>query len=202
MDTERVGWTGYDRAAGVVSLALMAGYFVDPIQAAVVAALSVALEPLAVAVPFSVLVVLLAGTNGVYTAILQVKLRNQDRIDDLQDRMKTLRERLEEANGEQADLADHQRELARTWTALMKSSLRPMAWSMLVTVPAFLWLRWVFVAAAPGLAPAAVFIPLLGHTPWTATLVGPIKLWLVWYVGASLSTGYVARKAVGRVAGA
>lgn len=206
MESERRdGWTGYDRAAGLVAALLAAGYVVQPIQEVVVAAFSAVLVPLSVVLPFSVLMVLLAGTNGIYTAFLQVRLRNQDRIDGLQERMETLQERVESAGGTDDEapdeLDDVRHELTRTWAALLKQNLRPMVWSMLVTIPAFLWLRWVFVAPAAGFAPAAVFVPLLGQVPWTATVVGPVKLWLAWYFGASISTGFVARRVVGRVAG-
>ncbi|WP_435179872.1 hypothetical protein [Halorussus sp. AFM4] len=58
----------------------------------------------------------------------------------------------------------------------------------------------MFVAPSAAVAPAALALPVVGQVAWTATLVGPLKVWLAWYVGCSLSTGLVARKVVARLA--
>lgn len=83
---------------------------------------------------------------------------------------------------------------------MVKGSFRPMVWSLLVTAPVFIWLRWVFTSPATAIVPVAFFLPVVGHVAWTATVVGPLKVWLVWYIGASASSGYVGRKIVRRVA--
>lgn len=205
MTTESSRWTGYDKLAGLVALALMAGYHVTPIQRAVAAAMQAMLGPATTILPFSVLVLLLAGTTGLSSAVLQVKLRNQERIERLQERMSDLRDRLESArenDDEDAidDIRAEQQDLAGEYLAAMKTQLRPAVWSMLVTLPVFLWLRWVFVAPSAAVAPAAFAIPLVGHVAWTATLVGPLQVWLAWYLGCSITTGLLARKAVARLA--
>ncbi|WP_132057387.1 DUF106 domain-containing protein [Halorussus amylolyticus] len=206
MTTESRGWTRYDKLAGLAALALLSGYYVDPIQAAVGTGLHAILAPAAALVPFSVLILLLAGTTGVSSAILNVKLRNQDRMDDLQERMADLRERLDSARERDdedtiEDLRAEQQDVMMDWMSAMKTQLRPAAWSMLISIPTFLWLRWVFLAPSVAVAPAAFALPLVGHVAWTATVIGPLKVWLVWYVGCSISTGIVARKVAARVAG-
>ncbi|UPV73112.1 EMC3/TMCO1 family protein [Halorussus limi] len=198
-------WTGYDKLAGLVALALMAGYYVTPIQQTVGGAMHAMLGPATTILPFSVLILLLAGTTGLSSAVLQTKLRNRERMERLQERMSDLRDRLEstrERDDEDAveELRAEQRDLTGEYLAAMKTQLRPAVWSMLVSVPVFLWLRWVFVAPSVAVAPAAFALPLVGHVAWTATLVGPLKVWLAWYVGCSLSTGLLARKAVARLA--
>lgn len=205
MATESGSWSGYDKLAGLVVLALFAGYHVQPIQEVVGTGMHAILAPAASFVPFSILMLLLAGTTGVSSAILNVKLRNQDRLDELRDRMTEIREGLEsahESDDEDAieDLRAEQQELATDWLTAMKAQFRPAVWSMLVSLPAFLWLRWVFLAPSVAIAPAAFALPLVGHVAWTATVVGPLKVWLAWYVGCSVSTGIVARKVVARAA--
>ncbi len=199
------GWTGYDKLAGLLALVLMAGYYVTPIQQAVAGAVHAMLGPATTILPFSVLVLLLAGTTGLSSALLQTKLRNRERMERLQERMSDLRDQLESARErddeeELAELREEQQDLTVEYLAAMKTQLRPAAWSMLVSIPAFLWLRWVFLAPSVAVAPAAFALPLVGHVAWTATVVGPLKVWLAWYVGCSLSTGLLARKAVARLA--
>ncbi|MFC4408073.1 DUF106 domain-containing protein [Haloarchaeobius iranensis] len=204
VDTDDAGWTTADRVAGLLALVLATGYVLPPIQGAVATAWSAVLAPLAVILPFSVLLCLLAGVNGLFTAIAQVKLRDSERVERFQARTEELQARLRAAREADDltvdDLDEEQHELNRTMVAMLKTNFRPLVWSMLVTIPTFLWLRWVFLAPAAGIAPAMVFVPLVGQLSWTATVVGPVKLWLAWYFGASLSSGFVARRLVRRVA--
>lgn len=201
--TDDGSWSTYDKLAGLFALALFSGYFLQPVESAVVASVSPVLSALAVWVPFSLFVIVLAGTTGLYTAILQTKLRDTERLERLQQRMKTLQERLKTAredgdDEELEDLRSEQQELMVKQLGLMKESVRPMVWSLLVTAPVFLWLRWAVTSPAAAVAPVGFFLPLLGHVAWTATVVGPLQVWLVWYVGASISSSYVARKVVQR----
>lgn len=201
--TDEGGWSTADGVAGLLAVVLGTGYVLSPIQHTVATVLSTVLTPLAVVLPFSMLLCLLAGTNGVFTALLQARLRDSERVDRLQERTEELQSRIREAREADDlsvdDLDDEQLELNRTMLAMLKANFRPLVWSMLVTIPTFLWLRWVFLAPAAGIAPAMVVVPLVGQLSWTATIVGPVKVWFAWYFGASLSSGFVARRLVRRV---
>jgi uncharacterized membrane protein (DUF106 family) len=101
------------------------------------------LGPAATILPFSALMLLLAGTTGLSSAVLSVKLRSQERMDRLQERMAELRERLEAArkyDDEDAieELQTEQQELTVEYLAAMKTQLCPAVWSMLVSLPVFL----------------------------------------------------------------
>ncbi|WP_227353230.1 DUF106 domain-containing protein [Haladaptatus salinisoli] len=203
--SNRGSWSTHDKLAGLLAVGLFAGYFVRPMESIVVAVVSPVLSPLAVWLPFSLFVFLLAGSTGLYTAVLQAKLRDAEQMERLQRKMKTLRERLQTARDESDDdemerLRSEQRELMHHQVQMMKGNFRPMVWSLLVTAPAFIWLRWVFTSPAAAVAPVAFFLPVVGQVAWTATVVGPLKVWLVWYIGASVSSGYVGRKLVRRAA--
>ncbi|WP_049969481.1 DUF106 domain-containing protein [Haladaptatus cibarius] len=198
-------WSKYDKLAGLLAVGLFTGYFVQPIEAAIVTVVSPLLSPLAVWLPFSLFMFTLAGTTGLYTAILQTKLRDTERMERLQEKMKTLQENVKTARkegdeDELDDLREEQQELMQSQLKMMKSSVRPMVWSLLVTAPAFIWLRWVLTSPAAAITPVAFFFPVIGQIAWTATIVGPLQVWLVWYIGASISSGYVSRKIVQRVA--
>lgn len=199
-------WTLTDKLAALVVFVLAAGYAVAPIRAVVVGALTGLLAPLSVWLPFSALVVGLGGLSGVTSAVARRVVRDADRAERARERVETLRERLADADTDTTPDADDAGDLAATRAELrsetltaLAEDLRPAVYSAAVTIPAFLWLRWVFTAPAAALAPATVLVPFVGPVAWTATLVGPVKLWLVWYLGASLSTGAVARRVVALV---
>jgi len=192
-------WTLTDKLVAALVFLLATGYVVAPIRELVVGTLTGVLGPLSVWLPFSVLVVGLGGLSGVTSAVARRVVRDAERAERARERVEELRERLADSDDELAETRERLR--SETLTALAED-LRPAVYSAAVTIPAFLWLRWVFTAPAAALAPATVIVPFVGPVAWTATLVGPVKLWLVWYLGASLSTGAVARRVVGWVGSA
>ena len=196
-------WTVYDKLAGLLALALMTGYYLAPVQGLVAMTLNVVLSPLATFVPVSILLFGLAGTTGLYSTTLQLLLGDSEKMERLQERIKTLQKRLssptEEDGGGTDALGDEQSELLRSWLAMVKLQFRPLAWSMLLTVPVFLWIRWAMANPAAATIPLALSLPVVGHIALTATLVGPVKVWFVWYIGGSISTSFVSRRVLSRV---
>lgn len=196
-------WTLTDKLVATLVFLLATGYAVAPVRELVVGALTGLLGPLSVWLPFSALVLGLGGLSGVTSAVARRVVRDADRAERARDRVEELRERLADAEGDaDDDLAATRDELRSETLTALAENFRPAVYSAAVTIPAFLWLRWVFTAPAAALAPATVLVPFVGPVAWTATLVGPVKLWLVWYLGASLSTGAVARRVVGWVGSA
>lgn len=194
------GWSTADRAAGVGALVLMTGYQVAGIRNAVGASLDLLLGPVEAAVPFPAMVLLLAVTSALVTTLVQRRLTGGDagteRVEELREEVAAARERGDEAAVEA--LAEEQRQLV---VSTFSSQLRPMAWTMVLTVPVFLWLYWVTLSPTQAVAPVVTVLPYLGDVVWTAKVVGPLRAWMLWYLACSLSTGAAVRRAVGRVAG-
>lgn len=194
------GWTVYDKVVGAFALVLMTGYFLTPIQSVVVATLDVVLSPLAALVPVSVFLFGLAGATGLYLTTLQLLLQDSDAMERLQERMKALQGKLQSSPDDDADaIGDDQRELVQSWMTMLKLQFRPVVWSMLFTIPVFLWIRWAMVNPAAAAIPVALSLPVVGHVALTATLVGPVKVWFVWYLGGSISFSFVSRRVLSRV---
>lgn len=187
-----------DKVAGLVVVALMTGFLFDPIQSVVAALLSLVFHPLSTVLPFSALLSGVGSATGLVTTVIAMRVRDDERAERLKERAGELQERLE--SDEDDDAEELHPELARTQWEMLKTSIRPALWSALVTVPTFLWLRWIFAAPATALAPAVVVLPAVGPVALTATLVGPVKVWLAWYLGASISTRLVARRAIRHLA--
>ncbi|WP_327052374.1 DUF106 domain-containing protein [Halomicrococcus gelatinilyticus] len=159
MVIETGGWTTLDELAGVLAVLLTTGYYVVPVQYAVATVLNVLLGPLATLVPFSVFLLGLSGATGIVSSVLQVRLRDAEALERLQERTKELQERLQDAQGgDAAALADEQHEFVDAWKTMLKLQFRPMVWSMLLTVPTFLWLRWAVTSPA-AFVPAALSLP-------------------------------------------
>lgn len=200
------GWSTYDKAAGVCSLALMSGYYLPEVRNAVGPAVDLVLGPAEALLPFSALLLLLSLTTGVASSVIQTKLLDRGRMDRYKERMTDVQARLKRARERGDDdavdaLQSEQMDLMADQFGMVKSQFRPMVWSMLVSVPVFLWLTWLLLSPPHALASTTVFVPLLGNVAWTAKVVGPVQLWLVWYMVGTLSFGTVSRKVLrGRLA--
>lgn len=193
------GWSTADRAAGVGALVLMTGYQVAGIRNAVGASLDVVLGPVEAVTPFPALVLALAVASAVATTLVQRRLGGDagtDRVAEIREEVAAARERGDEERVQ--ELVAEQKQLV---VSTFASQLRPMAWTMVLTVPVFLWLYWVTLSPTQAVAPVVTVLPYLGDVVWTAKVVGPMRAWMLWYVACSLSTGAAVRRAVGRVAG-
>lgn len=198
MVLESGGWTMYDTAAGVVALVLLSGYHLAPIQQLVVTMLNVLFSPLGTLVPFTVFFFGLAGVTGLSSTVLRHRLQDTAQLERLQSRLTELQEELSTA--EQTDeIPPEHKEFLHSWKEMLKLQLRPMVWSMLVTVPIFLWLRWAMVSPTAAVIPVALTVPVVGPIVLSATLIGPLKVWIVWYLGGSLTTSVVSRRVLSRV---
>jgi uncharacterized membrane protein (DUF106 family) len=194
------GWSTADRAAGVGALVLMTGYQVAGIRNAVGGTLDVVLGPAEAMVPFPALVLLLAVGSAVATTLVRRRLGGDDagteRVDEIREEVAAARERGDEERVQ--ELAEEQKQLV---VSTFSGQLRPMAWTMVLTVPLFLWLYWVTLSPTQAVAPVVTVLPYLGDVVWTAKVVGPMRAWMLWYLACSLSSGAAVRRAVGRVAG-
>lgn len=193
------GWSRLDRAAGACALLLASGYYLSPVRDAVGETMHLLLGPMNAAVPFSLVVLVLALCNGLVSSALRLWLIDSDRLARQRERMQELKDRIEAAR-ERGDeeaiehLSREQRSMMGDVLGAYKQQLRPMAWAMLLTVPVFLWLRWLFLAPVAATTPAGMFIPVLGQIAWTARVIGPIPFWLAWYVSGTLVSSVVSRK--------
>lgn len=194
------GWSRRDIAAGVGALSLVAGYQVSMVRNAVAATLDLAIGPLAAALPFPALVVVLALATTVAATVVRQRT-DRPSMDPFRHRTRELRERLAAARArgddETADrLDDRRRELVGTQALLLTDHLTVLARTMLVTVPVFLYLSWLVVAPAHAAAPLVTVAPVLGDIVWTARIVGPVQAWMTWYALCSIASGLVARRIV------
>lgn len=197
------GWTRRDRIAGVGALCLLASYQVPVMKNTIGSTAHLVFGPVEAALPFGLTVALLAVATTLVSTTLRSRLVDgsgrkqlQERMQRVNDRLSAARERGDEAAVER--LTERQRELMAQQVGAMKGMVRPMVYTMLVTVPVFLWLSWLTVNPAAAVSPAVQFLPFLGRIAWTARLVGPMQVWMVWYFVCSVLSSVLGKRAVRR----
>lgn len=198
------GWRPVDKVAGMGALVLMAGYQVSPIKSTVAGGVNLLLGPVAGVLPFPAVVTLLAVAVAILSTVVRGRLVDQDRVSAHREQMKRVKERLKAAKerGDEAAierLSERQEEMMRKQFGIMKHTFRPMAWTMLVTVPVFLWLSWIVVAPNVAIGTTTPALPMVGRLVWTARIVGPMKLWMAWYLLNMLVSNLLAKRAMKRV---
>lgn len=201
MVLESGGWTVYDTVAGLLAFVLMSGYLLAPVQHLIVTALDLVFTPIVTLLPFTLFFFGLAGVTGVSSTMFRYRLQDSEQLEQLQSRLNELQATLTdqaETDQQPDELSPEHRELMNSWVTMMKLQLRPMVWSMLVTVPIFLWLRWAMMAPTAAAVPVALTLPVVGPVTLSATLIGPIKVWLVGYIGGSISTSVLSRRVLAR----
>jgi uncharacterized membrane protein (DUF106 family) len=79
---------------------------------------------------------------------------------------------------------------------MLKEQFRPMAWIMLLTIPAFLWMYWKLGTGQVPDQELQMVLPLMGETNlWHGqALVFPV--WIIWYMLCSFSFSNIIRKAL------
>ncbi|SFR92613.1 Uncharacterized membrane protein, DUF106 family [Halomicrobium zhouii] len=202
-DDAEVEWTQWDKIAAVGAIAMFAGYSVQSVRGIVGSTIDIFLGPLEAALPFYVVVLILAVLTGLYSTILQDKLMDsevmgqyQERMSDLQERRKDAKERGDDAELER--IQEEQMEAMGDQLGMFKAQFRPMVWIMLLTIPAFLWMYWMIRDGHLETARDTVMVlPLYGEvTDWQEGVVGPLQAWILWYFLCSLGFTQLMRKAL------
>jgi uncharacterized membrane protein (DUF106 family) len=202
-DEEGSNWTTYDKAAAGGAIAMFAGYSIQSVRGAIGSTIDIFLGPLEAAMPFYVVILILALVTGLYSTILQDKLMNTELMGKYQARMQELQDRREAAkergDDEELDrIQEEQMDAMGDQLGMMKAQFRPMVWIMLLTIPAFLWMYWLILDVELGAEASRVMVmPLLGEIEtWQQGVIGPLQAWILWYFLCSLGFSQVMRKAM------
>lgn len=201
-ETPDVAWTVYDKMAIFTLIGLFVGYAFSSARAAIGETINLFLGPLEAALPFYLVILILALLTGLFSSIMQDNLMNPEIMGSYKEKTEKLKERRKEAKerGDDEALDQIQQEQMEMMTenlGMMKAQFRPMIWIMLFTIPVFLWLYWIVRDLGVTVTDPVIVMPFFGElTSWQAGVVGPIEVWLVWYFICSLGFTQILRKAL------
>ena len=198
---EGQGWSVYDKAAAVVTLGLFAGYSLRQVRNLIGGTIDILLGPLDAALPFYVVVMVLALLTGLYSTLLQANLMDMEKMSEYQQRMKSIQERQKKAKEEGDEekieaIRQEQMEAMGDQLGMFKLQFRPMVWIMLLTIPVFLWMYWMILEDHIAGLEQQIVVPFVGDATWQQGIAGPIQLWIVWYFLCSMAFTQIIRKAL------
>ncbi|WP_135304140.1 DUF106 domain-containing protein [Haloarcula amylovorans] len=201
-DDEDGGWSTWDKLAGLATLGLFAGYSLTSVRDAIGGVIDIALGPLAELVPFYVVILVLAVFTGTTSSILQDQLMDMDGMQDSQEQIKDIQNRLEDAKERGDDEAverieQEQMEAMTEQMGSMFAMFRPMVWIMLINIPVFLWIYWMVFGTGMTVEAPVMTFPIIGEVAsWQEGVAGPMQAWIVWYFLCSISFTQIIRKAL------
>ena len=205
-DSGGEGWSTWDKLAALATVGLFAGYSLASVRSVIGGAIDLLLGPLDAALPFYIVILVLATFTGFYSTLLQAHLMDMDTISKYQERMKDIQERQKAAKERGDDEAldqirQEQMDAMGDQLGMFKAQFRPMVWIMLLTIPVFLWMYWKILPQGTGAivgTEKTVVMPLVGplNNGWTQGVIGPIQAWIVWYFVCSMAITQVIRKSL------
>jgi uncharacterized membrane protein (DUF106 family) len=186
VDSDESSWSQWDKMAGLGSLAMMVGYYFNPVRNAIGAVMNTVLGPIDAVLPFYAVVMIVAMVTSVYSMLLQSNLMNTEKMAEYQEQMKAIQERRKEAKERGDDEAleriqEEQMEAMGDQLGMFKEQFRPMVWVMVLTIPIFLWLYWMTNTGQIPAAEQSAVLPFAGEIRWDVGIVGPMQAWIVWY---------------------
>ena len=199
-------WSTYDKAAGLATLGFFVGYAYGPVRNVIGTAVDFLLGPVNGVLPFYAVIMVIALFTGVYSTLLRAALMDMDKMSKYQSQMKEIQERRKAAKERGDDEAldriqEEQMDAMGDQLGMFKEQFRPMVWIMFITIPLFLWMFWKIGARGAeahldGQLQSLVVPIAGGPLEWTAGLVGPIQLWIVWYFLCSMAFTQLIQKSL------
>ena len=202
MDSVDFKFTQYDKLAIATVFVMMIGYAFSSVRSVIGQTLNVLLGPLEAALPFYLVILVLAVLTGLFSALVQDNLMNMDIMAGYKEQTKDLKERRKKAkergdDEEMQKIQEEQMEMMAENLDMFKAQFRPMIWIMAFTIPVFLWLFWIVRDLGITVNSPVLILPLVGEIEtWTSGIIGPIEAWIIWYAFISISFGQIMRKAL------
>ncbi len=198
---ESSSWSKWDKLAAVGSFAAILGYNFQPIQNTIGGAVELVLGPLDAMLPFYVVVMALAVLTGLYSTLLQANLTDMSKMSEYQERAQKLQDKMSDAKerGDEAEierLREEQMEAFGDQAGMLKEQFRPMAWIMLLTIPAFLWMYWKLGTGQVTGDEVQMVLPLMGDVNFNTGRAFVFPIWIIWYMVCSFSFSNIIRKAL------
>lgn len=161
--------------------------------------MDIALGPLAVAVPFYVIILILSAFTGLYSSLLQKYTIDYERLQEVQAGMKEFQKEFRDAQLSKDEkrikkLESRRDKMMKEQLEVSQEQFKPMAYILLVSIPIFLWL----IYKMPTLQGEAALItfPYFGEMSIATGAIWIIPAWILWYMICSIAISQVIRKSM------
>ena len=190
-------WKEYlDKVALIAGFGLIIGFMSQDFRHSLGMMMNELLGPLTV-LPIHIVMLVLSTITGLFVSVIQKYTINWEASKRTQEQMKVFQKEFREAqlsrNKRKLKKLEGQRaEMMKMQSEMMKQQFKPMAYTMLITLPIFGWLYHLIFTLQPE---ATIILPFYGiKILATDRVLRFVPAWLFWYFICSLSISQVVRK--------
>ncbi|NYT17026.1 MAG: DUF106 domain-containing protein [Methanomicrobiales archaeon] len=182
----------------LVAMVLIFSYSIPAIRDTVGQALNVILGPLAEALPFYVIIIMLSVLTALYSSVIQKYTIDYERMQDVQERMKVFQKEFREAqlSGDEKKikkLESKRDKVMKEQMEMSQNQFKPMAYILIISVPIFFWLLFRLNNFPESIG---ITMPFFGHLSLKDVVLRFFPAWILWYMICSLTLSQVVRKAL------
>ena len=182
----------------LVAMVLIFSYSIPGIRDTVGQALNVILGPLAEALPFYVIIIMLSVLTALYSSVIQKYTIDYERMQEVQERMKVFQKEFREAqlSGDEKKikkLESKRDKVMKEQMEMSQNQFKPMAYILIVSVPIFFWLIFRLNNFPDSIG---ITMPFFGSLDLAEVVLRFIPAWILWYMICSLTLSQVVRKAL------
>lgn len=182
----------------IVAMALIFSYSVPAIRSTVGGSLNVILGPLADALPFYIVIIILSVLTALYSSVIQKYTIDYERMQEVQERMKVFQKEFREAqlSGDEKrikKLESKRDKVMKEQMEMSQNQFKPMAYILILSVPIFFWLAYRLNNFPDSIG---ITMPFFGYHSLSDMILGPIPAWILWYMICSLTLSQVVRKSL------
>ncbi|MDI6639381.1 MAG: DUF106 domain-containing protein [Methanocellales archaeon] len=192
-------WKEYlDKVALIAGFGLIIGFMSEEFRNALGIGMNYLFGPLTV-LPVHIVIFILAAITGLFLSLIQKYTIDWEATKRAQEQMKVFQKEFREAqlsgNKHKLKKLEGQRaKMMEMQSEMMKQQYKPMAYSMLITLPIFGWLYYLVFTLQPE---ATIILPFYGiKILATDRVLRFVPVWLFWYFICSFSVSQVIRKAL------
>jgi uncharacterized membrane protein (DUF106 family) len=182
----------------IVAMALIFSYSVPGIRETVGGALDIILGPLAEALPFFIVIIILSAVTAIYSSLIQKYTIDYEKMQETQEKMKAFQKEYREAqlSGDEKrikKLETKRDKMMKDQLEMSQQQFKPMAYILILSVPIFFWLLFRLNNFPESLS---ITMPFFGQVSLSAAVLGPVPAWILWYMICSLTISQVVRKSL------
>ncbi|MDI6903405.1 MAG: DUF106 domain-containing protein [Methanocellales archaeon] len=192
-------WKEYlDKVALIAGFGLIIGFMSEEFRNVLGIGMNYLFGPLTV-LPVHIVIFILAAITGLFLSLIQKYTIDWEATKRAQEQMKVFQKEFREAqlsgNKHKLKKLEGQRaKMMEMQSEMMKQQYKPMAYSMLITLPIFGWLYYLVFTLQPE---ATIILPFYGiKILATDRVLRFVPVWLFWYFICSFSVSQVIRKAL------
>lgn len=188
LDYDKAKWNRKDKLAALMGGVSMLGFSFEPIRQVIFGTIGLPFTFLLEFLPFFAVIFVIALVTSIWSVVVREMIHDIS-IDDFRENLSALR-----GDGSGFGMPDdatqeEEEEMMRIQQSMMKAQFRPMGWIVCISIPLIVWIFTTSTIIGHGV----ILFPLIGEFVWSSTIIGPLRVWIFWYIICSIPMSVIVK---------